>query len=35
MAKTKGAKEKPLSKSAIILEVTEAVGDGILRKHVN
>jgi nucleoid DNA-binding protein len=35
MAKTKTAMKKPLSKNAIILEVTEAVGDGISRKHVN
>jgi nucleoid DNA-binding protein len=35
MAKTKTAKKKPLTKSAILQEVTQAVGDGISRKQVD
>jgi DNA-binding protein HU-beta len=34
MAKATTAKKKPLSKSAILQEVTEAVGDGLSRKQV-
>jgi nucleoid DNA-binding protein len=35
MAKTTAAKKKPLTKSAIIQEVTQAIGDGISRKQVD
>jgi nucleoid DNA-binding protein len=35
MAKTMTAKKKPLTKSAILQEVTQAVGDGISRKQVD
>jgi nucleoid DNA-binding protein len=35
MAKTTTAKKKPLTKSAILQEVTQAVGDGISRKQVD
>jgi DNA-binding protein HU-beta len=34
MAKTTTASKKPLSKSGILQEVTEALGDGISRKQV-
>jgi DNA-binding protein HU-beta len=34
MAKATTAKKKPLSKSAILQEVTETVGDGLSRKQV-
>jgi DNA-binding protein HU-beta len=34
MAKATTAKKKPLSKSAILQEVTDTIGDGMSRKHV-
>jgi DNA-binding protein HU-beta len=34
MAKATTAKKKPLSKSAVLQEVTEAIGDGFSRKQV-